>query len=76
MAATAPIGREREFDALRAAASEAAAGRGAIVFLAGATGCGKSFLLKALADALEPDDTEVVIVRCYDERRQPARAVR
>jgi len=66
MAAAAPIGREREFDALRTAASEAAAGQGAIVFLAGATGSGKSYLLKALADALEPDDTEVVIVRCYE----------
>ncbi len=66
MAAAAPIGREREFDALRAAASEAASGRGAIVFLAGSTGSGKSFLLKALAHALEPDDTEVVTVRCYE----------
>ena len=66
MAAAAPIGREREFDALRAAASKAASGRGAIVFLGGSTGSGKSFLLKALADALRPDGTEVVTVRCYE----------
>ena len=54
MAAAAPIGREREFEALLAAARDAAAGRGSIVFLAGATGSGKSFLLKALVMRSRP----------------------
>ena len=43
----AVIGRERELDALSAAATDAAAGRGRVVFLAGPTGSGKSALLKA-----------------------------
>lgn len=70
MAAAAPIGRERESDVLVAAAHEAAAGRRSIVFLAGATGSGKSFLIKALAEAVASGDAEprpeVVAVRCYE----------
>jgi len=66
----APIGREREFYALLAAAEEAAAGRGSIVFLAGPTGGGKSSLIKALTEALAASETEpqpeVVSVLCYE----------
>jgi hypothetical protein len=57
------IGRERELDALSAAATDAAAGRGCVVFLAGPTGSGKSELLKASADRIAESGTEVELVR-------------
>ena len=44
----AVIGRERELDALSAAATDAAAGRGCVVFLAGPTGSGKSELAEGV----------------------------
>ena len=59
----AVIGRERELDALSAAATDAAAGRGCVVFLAGPTGSGKSELLKASADRIAESGTEVELVR-------------
>jgi tetratricopeptide (TPR) repeat protein/energy-coupling factor transporter ATP-binding protein EcfA2 len=66
----APIGREQEFDALLSAARAAVAGQGSIVFLAGATGSGKSFLLNAVLEAVASSDAsprpEVVSVRCYE----------
>jgi predicted ATPase len=66
----APIGREREFDALLDAAREAVGRRGSIVFLAGATGSGKSFLLNAVVGAVASSDAsprpEIVSVRCYE----------
>jgi predicted ATPase len=70
MVAGAPIGREQEFESLLAAAQDAAAGRGSVVFLAGPTGSGKSSLLKAVAQALDQTDAEkqleVVSVLCYE----------
>jgi tetratricopeptide (TPR) repeat protein len=57
------IGRERELDALSAAATDAAAGRGCVVFLAGPTGSGKSELLKASAERIAESGTEVELVR-------------
>ena len=66
----APIGREQEFGELLATARDAVAGSGSIVFLAGATGSGKSFLVKALVEALAASDAdprpEIVSVRCYE----------
>ena len=59
----AVIGRERELDALSAAATDAAAGRGCVVFLAGPTGSGKSALLKAAAERIAESDTEAELVR-------------
>jgi predicted ATPase len=59
----AVIGRERELDALSAAATDAAAGRGCVVFLAGPTGSGKSELLKAAADRIAESGTEAELVR-------------
>ena len=52
MGGTAAVGREREFQALLDAADDAQAGRGAVVFLAGATGSGKSALLREFAAEL------------------------
>ena len=49
-----------------AAANEAAERRGAVIFLSGATGSGKSFLLKNLAAALVETDVDVVSVLCYE----------
>ncbi len=64
---TAPIGREEELASLAASASAAGAGRGEIVFLDGATGSGKSFLLKALGEELaEAERPDVVSVLCYE----------
>ena len=59
----AVIGRERELDALSAAAAEAAAGHGCVVFLAGPTGSGKSELLKAAALRIVESETEMEFVR-------------
>jgi tetratricopeptide (TPR) repeat protein/energy-coupling factor transporter ATP-binding protein EcfA2 len=64
MERTAPIGREAELARLRGAAEDAESGHGAIVFLAGPTGSGKSFLLNAFTNSLKPD--EVVSVLCYE----------
>jgi tetratricopeptide (TPR) repeat protein/type II secretory pathway predicted ATPase ExeA len=70
MPSQGPIGREPELDQLVAAAEQAAAGTGSIVFLSGSTGSGKSFLLKALADRLgsseEKNRPELVSVACYE----------
>jgi tetratricopeptide (TPR) repeat protein/Cdc6-like AAA superfamily ATPase len=67
---SAPIAREREFEALLFAADEAVARKGSIALLAGATGSGKSLLLRALVDALADESgqerLEVVSVRCYE----------
>ena len=66
----APIGRETELADLLERAQKAVAGQGSIVFLAGPTGSGKSFLLKTFTEriaALEADPKpEVVSVLCYD----------
>ncbi len=66
----APIGREHELAELLDRARKATAGQGSIVFLAGPTGSGKSFLLKTFTEAiasagLEPRP-EVVTTLCYD----------
>jgi tetratricopeptide (TPR) repeat protein/energy-coupling factor transporter ATP-binding protein EcfA2 len=60
------IGREEELGRLLTAAKEAADGRGSIVFLAGPTGSGKSFLLKNLAARLADTDVDVLSVLCYE----------
>ena len=52
----APTGREREYDALVAAARDATAGHGSIVFLAGRNGTGKSALIRALTEELDDDE--------------------
>jgi len=66
----AAIGRETELAELLGRAGKAAAGQGSIVFLAGPTGSGKSFLLKTFTErlgALDADpEPEVVSVLCYD----------
>jgi tetratricopeptide (TPR) repeat protein len=61
----APIGREREYEALVAAARDAAGGRGSIVFLAGRNGTGKSALIRAL-NANLGDEYEAAAVVCYE----------
>jgi tetratricopeptide (TPR) repeat protein len=60
-----PTGREREYEALVAAAQDAVGGHGSIVFLAGRNGTGKSALIRALTAGLG-DDVEVASVVCYD----------
>jgi tetratricopeptide (TPR) repeat protein len=69
-----PIGRELELDQLVAAAEQAVAGKGSIVFLAGPTGSGKSFVLKAFANRVASEDEksppEVVSVACYEASAQ------
>ena len=55
------IGRQRQLDELLGAARDAAAGHGSVVFLEGPTGSGKSYLLKALADALAPAEGDAAI---------------
>ena len=59
----AVIGRERELDALSAAATDAAAGHGCVVFLSGPTGAGKSELLKAWGERIHESGTDVELVR-------------
>ncbi|MFL6067947.1 MAG: ATP-binding protein [Gaiellaceae bacterium] len=70
MGGTAPVGREREFQALLDVADEAQAGRGAVVFLTGATGSGKSALLREFAAelALRPRDErpDLELALCYE----------
>ncbi|HEX5621827.1 MAG TPA: AAA family ATPase [Solirubrobacteraceae bacterium] len=61
----APIGRQREYDALVGAAREAADGQGSIVFLAGPNGIGKGSLVDAVIAGLG-DDYEIASVICYD----------
>jgi hypothetical protein len=67
---TAPVGREREFQALLDVADEAQAGRGAVVFLAGATGSGKSALLREFAAELasrpRDDRPDLELALCYE----------
>jgi len=60
------IGREEELGRLLEAAQAAARGSGSIVFLAGPTGSGKSFLLKTLSARLADADVDVVSVLCYE----------
>src|SRR6266700_1806241 len=70
-------GREEELRRLLMAGRDAADGHGAVIFLAGPTGSGKSFLLKNLAAGLADADLDArarALLR--DGRRQPARAVR
>src|SRR6185369_13713491 len=70
MAGTAPVGREHEFQTLLDVADGAQAGRGAVVFLAGATGSGKSALLREFAAELasRPHDErpDVELALCYE----------
>jgi len=70
MPRVAPIGRDRELGLLVQAAEDAAGGRGSVVFLEGPTGSGKSYLLKALGDAVgelpEEARPDVVSVLCYE----------
>ena len=61
----AVIGRERELDALSAAAMETAEGRGCVVFLAGPTGSGKTDLLNATAARVEAANPEADVVQAY-----------
>ncbi|HET8758038.1 MAG TPA: AAA family ATPase [Solirubrobacteraceae bacterium] len=65
MATAAPTGREREYQALLAAAQEAAGGHGSIVFLAGRSGTGKNSLVRALVQDLG-DEYEVASVVLYE----------
>ena len=64
----AVIGRERELDALSAAAMETAEGRGCVVFLSGPSGSGKTALLNATAERVEAatPQTDVVQASCYE----------
>ena len=70
MPGAAPIGRERELEELLDRARDAAGGKGSIVFLAGPTGSGKSFLLKTFTEALAAEELdpkpEVVTALCYE----------
>jgi tetratricopeptide (TPR) repeat protein len=69
MVAVAPLGRERELGQLLTAAGEAVGGRGAVVFLGGPTGSGKSFLLAALAAEVGAPafaEADYVSVLCYE----------
>jgi tetratricopeptide (TPR) repeat protein len=70
MGGTAPVGREREFEALLDVADAAQGGRGAVVFLAGATGSGKSALLREFAAELasRPRDAcpDLELALCYE----------
>ncbi len=60
----APIGREAELEQLLGTARQAASGQGSIVFLAGPTGSGKSFLLNAFTAT--PEGRDAVSVLCYE----------
>lgn len=64
--AAAGIGREAEFQQLLTAGREAAERHGSVMFLAGRTGSGKSFLLKSFAAALADANVDVVSVVCYE----------
>ena len=70
MGGTAPVGREREFQALLDVAAEAQAGRGAVVFIAGATGSGKSALLREfgaeLASRQRDERPDLELALCYE----------
>jgi tetratricopeptide (TPR) repeat protein len=60
------IGREEELRRLLTASTQACEGHGSVVFLAGPTGSGKSFLLRNLAASLADTDVDVVSVLCYE----------
>jgi tetratricopeptide (TPR) repeat protein len=66
------IGRERELHQLRAAFTDAAAGRGRLVFLVGEPGIGKTRLAEELARHAGAHDAQVLWGRCWEGSGAPA----
>jgi tetratricopeptide (TPR) repeat protein len=66
------VGRERELDELRAALTEAAAGRGGVFLLGGEPGIGKSRLMEVVALLAHELGWIVLTGRCWDGGGAPA----
>ena len=71
--ATAFAGRSEELAAMEAVMRDAAAGRGSVMLVSGASGIGKSALIDRFAGSL-PTDVRVVRGRCYERETLPFNA--
>lgn len=71
------VGREKEFQALRDAFSGACGGQPTLVHLHGASGTGKTFLLRAFADEVRKVSPETLILqgRCYEQESVPYKSL-
>jgi serine/threonine protein kinase/tetratricopeptide (TPR) repeat protein len=69
------VGRESQLGVLRDAFARAKAGRGAVVFVHGHSGMGKSALVRNFANELIKNDAAVVLRgRCYERESVPYKA--
>ncbi|HMI71116.1 MAG TPA: BTAD domain-containing putative transcriptional regulator, partial [Solirubrobacteraceae bacterium] len=66
------VGRARELAALEEGLSDALAGRGRIVLIAGEPGIGKSRLVDELATRARAHDAQVLVGRCWEAGGAPA----
>jgi DNA-binding SARP family transcriptional activator len=66
------VGRARELAALEEGLSDALAGRGRIVLIAGEPGIGKSRLVDELATRARAQDAQVLVGRCWEAGGAPA----
>ncbi len=65
------VGRQAELDRLRQRWSEAAAGRGGLVLVAGEPGIGKTRLVEELAEGAREQGAEVLWGHCYEGEWMP-----
>ena len=66
------VGRDRELLELRAAARQAAAGRGGLALVTGEPGIGKTTLVRALAEVAEADGMRPLWGACWEGESAPA----
>jgi eukaryotic-like serine/threonine-protein kinase len=69
------VGREDALSELEAALAQTAAGKASIVLLSGASGLGKSRLVRHFLDLAAKEDTLTLAGRCYEQEVVPYRAV-
>ncbi len=69
------IGRERELSELQRASIHVATGTPGIAFVTGASGLGKSALVRHFLETLLDDETIVLQGRCYERESVPYKAV-
>ncbi len=71
------VGRDNEIQALRDAFAESRSGQPPLVHLHGASGTGKTYLLKAFSDELRKQNPDVVILqgRCYEQESVPYKSL-
>ncbi len=69
------VGRSREMAELRHALAETRSGRAASIFIGGASGMGKTALVRQFLDDVEAEGTAVVLTgRCYERESVPYKA--